>query len=61
MEGITTEFDVWENKLCLVSLDIYRTAFRQLLKHCKGMEAKYTILETTRTLMLVPATASSNR
>jgi hypothetical protein len=66
MEGMTTKFDIWENKLCFVNLDIYRAAFRQLLKHCKSikcllvMDAKYTILGT-KTLMLALATAPSNR
>ncbi len=64
--GNDYKFDIWENKLCFVNLDIYRAAFRQLLKHWKsikcllGMDAKYTILGTT-TLMLAPATAPSNR
>jgi hypothetical protein len=66
MEGMTTKFDIWENKRCFIDLNIYHAAFRQLVKHCMSikcllrMVAKYTILGTT-TLMLAPAMASSNR
>ena len=37
MEGMTTKFNIWENKLHSINLDIYCTAFRQLLKHCKSI------------------------
>jgi hypothetical protein len=63
--GNDYKFNIWENKRCFVNSDIYRAAFRQLLKQCKSikcllrMEAKYTILGTT-ILMLAPATASWN-
>jgi hypothetical protein len=63
---MTTKFDIRENKLCFVNLDIHRAVFRRLLKHRKfiksllGIEAKFTILVTT-TLMLAPATALSSK
>ena len=38
MDGKTTIFDIWENKLCYVNLDVYSVAFKQLLKHCKSIK-----------------------